>query len=222
MNAKMNADNPFFRFMSLLGDLLLLSLVWLICSLPIVTAGASTLALFAVAHKLARKDKTCRILRDFFRAFRRDLKQATTLWLPLLLVAALLIFDFFYARDMAQPWNGLLTAGSVAGLLVWIAALGWGFALLSRFVYARGRDAIKNGLALTVRHPLATVVMFLLALWPAVVFALSPEVFLYLLPFLLLFGPGASALALAHAVRPTIAALEAERGFVEPTNTPDP
>ena len=38
-------DSPFFNLMSKLGDLMLLNLMWIVCSLPIVTVGASTTAL---------------------------------------------------------------------------------------------------------------------------------------------------------------------------------
>lgn len=212
---RLDANNPFFRFMSLLGDLVLLSAAWLLCALPVVTAGAASLALFSVACKMAAKDKNCRVLRDFFRAFRRDFRQATALWLPMLLFLALLVFDFFYARDAAPPLGGIQTALSVAGGLLWIAAFGWSFALLARYTYARARDAVRDGMALAVRHPLATFALFALGLWPAVLFFALPGVFLYLIPFLVLFGPGAHALGLAYAVRPAFAQIEAARAPAE-------
>lgn len=39
-------DGKFNQFMSKAADLLLLNLMWMICSLPIITIGASTTALF--------------------------------------------------------------------------------------------------------------------------------------------------------------------------------
>lgn len=222
---KLDANNPFFRLMSLLGDLALLSAAWLVCCLPVVTAGAATLALLSVACKMAAGDKACRVLHDFFRALRRDFWQATALWLPMLLAAGLLVFDFLYARDTARVPGGILTALSVAGMLLWLAAFGWGFALLARYTYARGRDALRNGMALAIRHPLATLAVCALGLWPAVLFFAFPEAFFYLLPFALLFGPGASALGLAYAVRPAFAQIESAQGAPPPEaaqDTPPP
>ena len=40
-----NMDSPFFRCMSLIGDMMLLNLMWILCSIPLVTIGASTTAL---------------------------------------------------------------------------------------------------------------------------------------------------------------------------------
>ena len=59
-----------------IGDLLFANLLWLVCCLPVITAGASTLGLFTVVNKMAAKeDYTVRT--DFFKAFKRDFKQAT-------------------------------------------------------------------------------------------------------------------------------------------------
>ena len=80
---KTNIDSPFYRTMGKIGDLLFANLLWLVCCLPIVTAGASTLGLFTVVNKMAAKeDYTVRT--DFFKAFKRDFKQSTALWLVLL------------------------------------------------------------------------------------------------------------------------------------------
>ena len=39
-------DNPFWRFMSLVADLIILNLLFVLCSIPIITIGASTTALY--------------------------------------------------------------------------------------------------------------------------------------------------------------------------------
>ena len=41
-----NYDNPVWRFIGKLGDLIILNVLWLITSIPIVTIGASTTALY--------------------------------------------------------------------------------------------------------------------------------------------------------------------------------
>ena len=81
---KTNIDSPFYRTMGKIGDLLFANLLWLVCSLPIVTAGASTLGLFTVVNKMAAKEDYT-VHTDFFKAFKRDFKQSTALWLVLLL-----------------------------------------------------------------------------------------------------------------------------------------
>ena len=79
---KTNIDSPFYRTMGKIGDLLFANLLWLVCCLPIVTAGASTLGLFTVVNKMAAKEDYT-VHTDFFKAFKRDFKQSTALWLGL-------------------------------------------------------------------------------------------------------------------------------------------
>ena len=45
-------DNKIFQFLSLLADLMILTLQWLVACLPIVTIGAATTALYSVLFKI--------------------------------------------------------------------------------------------------------------------------------------------------------------------------
>jgi uncharacterized membrane protein YesL len=67
------------------GDIFALNVLWVICSLPIVTVGASTTALYSVMLKLIKKEEGP-IVKSFFTAFRDNFKQATIAWLVVLLV----------------------------------------------------------------------------------------------------------------------------------------
>jgi uncharacterized membrane protein YesL len=66
-----------------------LNLLWLVCSLPIVTIGASTTALYYVTLKIAENEEGD-ITQQFFRSFKANFKQATVLWLILLAVGIVL------------------------------------------------------------------------------------------------------------------------------------
>ena len=48
-----NYDNPVWRFIGKLGDLILLNILWIVCSIPVFTIGASTTAVYYVTLKLA-------------------------------------------------------------------------------------------------------------------------------------------------------------------------
>lgn len=51
-----NYDNPVWRFIGKLGDLILLNILWIVCSIPVFTIGASTTAVYYVTLKLARDE----------------------------------------------------------------------------------------------------------------------------------------------------------------------
>lgn len=199
-------DNPVFNFMGKLGDLVLLNVTWLLCCLPVVTAGAATTALFYAARKLAANEEY-RIWHDFFRSFRANFRQATVFWLGLLCALAV---------AGANLWIGLHTDSAlgnvcrgVGGVLLalWLAVEGHAFPLLARYDYRLGRltlDALR--LAVTKLH--ITAIHIVLAIWlPALLF-LDPNLFAFCLPLWLLAGGAASALAVSGLLLPVQKAIE--------------
>ena len=209
---KLNIDNGFFRFMALIGDWVAVSVLWLICCLPVVTAGASTLALFAVANKMAAGQDYF-VRKDFCKAFKRDLRQATAAWLPMLGILVLLVLDGWFGGRIPAPWGGLLRGVAVVAALVWVLALTWGLALLARFTYTKSGDALKNGLVLALRAPQAAALTVVLTLWPLLVLVGIPALFFYLLPFILFLNPGACAWGIARAMRPAVTELEHKNNY---------
>lgn len=115
-----SVDNAFFRLMSKVCDVFLLSILWLICSLPIVTAGAATAALNAVALRAVRNEEGY-IFRSFYKAFIKYFKNATKLWMLMLAATLVLAGDmlFFYRQG---TWPGAMGAG-VAFLLMLLVGL---------------------------------------------------------------------------------------------------
>lgn len=61
-----NTDKPLFAVLTKLTYSAYLNILWLVCSLPIVTIGASTTALFYVTLKMA-EDRDDGLTRMFLR-----------------------------------------------------------------------------------------------------------------------------------------------------------
>ncbi|HHV10791.1 MAG TPA: YesL family protein [Clostridiales bacterium] len=109
-------DNAFFRLMTKVCQGAVLSLLWLLCSLPLFTAGAATAALSSVMLRLVR-DEEGYLFQSFFKAFLTHFKQATAVWL--LFVAALILIggDIFFFVRMGS-WAGILIAGLFFAVLI--------------------------------------------------------------------------------------------------------
>lgn len=85
MNRLFNVDNLLFRFMARVSDLMILNFLWIICSIPIITIGASTTALYDVTLKLANEEEGY-LFKGFFKSFKENLKKATIIWIIILFV----------------------------------------------------------------------------------------------------------------------------------------
>ena len=91
-----------FKGMEKVGDLLLVNLLFVVCSLPVVTIGASATAMYYVLGRIRRQEGT--VTKDFFRSFRENFRQATLYWGALLLVALALYWNF----RLISGWTGTL------------------------------------------------------------------------------------------------------------------
>ena len=91
-----NMDNPVMRTLSMLADIVILNLLTLLCSLPIVTAGAAFTALNDACIRLVRMEDG-ELGRDYFRAFKANFKNGTLAWLLFLVCAVLLYLDYLAA-----------------------------------------------------------------------------------------------------------------------------
>lgn len=133
-----NENGLFNRGFGFLGQLVGLNLLWMICSLPVVTAGASTTALSYCALKL-HKDGDCRVFRDFFRSFRQNIRQSTVIWIGILMAAGI-----FYVESKAV----LAMPGSLPKIFTYLlAAIGIPVFMTALYVFptlAAFDNSIKN------------------------------------------------------------------------------
>ena len=96
-------------------DCICLSVLWLVTSLPIVTIGAATTALYYAINTGIRQDKGG-IWQAYWRSFRRNFKQATCIWLLLLLVYGVLGASCYCTYQLIM--HNMLPGEMFYGLLV--------------------------------------------------------------------------------------------------------
>jgi len=140
-------DSAFGRAMETVLQLVVLNVLWLVCSLPIVTVGASGAALYGVLFKMV-EDKDTRVARQFFAAFRENAKRATGVWLILLGVIALCVFDLYFAKLMN---SFLWKLAAVLGLQIVGLICTFLFPLLARYENS-WRNQLRNALLLGVAN----------------------------------------------------------------------
>lgn len=88
----LSSDSWLGRFFNLVFDLVIMHFIWLVCSLPIFTIGASTTALYYTFMKRTRRDEGY-IWKNYFSSFKSNFKQSTIIWLIILAVGAILFTD---------------------------------------------------------------------------------------------------------------------------------
>ena len=86
-------DSWLARFFFLVGDIVTLHILWIITSIPIITIGASTTALYYCCMKRIRRDEGYS-WRNYLHSFKENFRQSTILWLLMLAVGFVLVLDF--------------------------------------------------------------------------------------------------------------------------------
>ena len=150
-------DGPFFGTMSRIFDLVVLNWLWLLLSLPIVTIGASTTALYTVTLRMARDEDTHNI-RSFFQAFAANFKRSTLLWVLYALVGGWLLAGVYAMSHGTAPILKGLAIVEAGVFLILLLGLLYLFPLQARFTNSlRGTVAAAQTLAL--RHLPASLLM---------------------------------------------------------------
>ena len=189
----------FFSYESKFSQLLLklcyacyLNLLWFVCSLPVVTIGASTTALYYAALKIVRDEDT-HVGAMFFRSFRENFKQATVLWLILLAAGLFLAGDGYILYHLRQSSTGtpavfwtMILAVVIAAGVVYAIVLEYVFPLLAS-VCNTNTAMLKNAFLIGTHYLFATILVF------AVHFAMFFVVVAWFTP-LIIFGEGFCAL----------------------------
>lgn len=157
------ADNVFTRFMSRIFDLILLNLLWVITSIPIITIGASTTALYTVCFKM-HDDGNSGIFIPYFLAFKENFLKATILWLIILAFGAVSIYNIFLCLSMNDASQNL-TPVFVIFLMMALFLFLYAFPLQSRFEN-KIRYTLFNALFLSLRFLPRSLLMAAMFLFP--------------------------------------------------------
>lgn len=156
-------DNPVWRFIGKFFDIMILNVLWIICSIPVVTIGASTTAVYYVTLKLVR-DEDSGTIRSFFKSFKENFKQATIIWLILLVAGFILVFDLYFftrVQTAASAFRTLIVAVFGGITIIYMAIALYIFPLQSRF-YNPIKKTFLNAFFMSIRHILQTIGIFVI------------------------------------------------------------
>ena len=189
MRGFFSLDNPFFSFLSRVADLMLISVLCLLCCVPVVTVGAAVTAAHKVIFDIHHQQDSG-IIRPFFSAFRENFGQATAGWIVYLLTLAFLVLDVMLVRANCVGTLALvLTFVILIVLLLVFANMCYFFPILSRYTNTLPRH-LYNCFLLSLGELPRTLALIVLQLSPLLVYLLSPMLMFQTLLGWILIGFG--------------------------------
>ena len=174
MNQKNRLATSLGAFLRVLCDLMILNVLWAVCSLPVVTVGPATSALCSVMLKLARGEPVATV-RTFFGAMKENLRQSLPLGLIGLAGLAVAVVDWMFAVEQEGYIRTLYFIVGVIVSAIVLAYWAWAFALNAGFENSLG-GTIKNALSLAFVEPGKTLLIWIAFAVPVLGLLFLPEI----------------------------------------------
>ena len=152
MDTLFSADSVLMRGLTRIADVMILNFLFIVTSLPLLTLGASLTALNFTAMRIGTG--ACNsVTADYFRSFKKNLRQATWLALALAGLAAVLAAWYAVLPTLAPGAEAELVLMAIWYILAFSLATTalFAFPYLASFE-GRTRDVLRNALLLSWRH----------------------------------------------------------------------
>lgn len=166
-------DNPILHGIGRIADFVILNLLWVICSLPIITIGASTTALYTVMLKLVKNEEGY-IAKGFLKAFKENFKKSTIIWLIFLLLGIVFGADFWAIGLMSEQIKGILQILFIFAGVLLIAWVTYALALQARFENTI-KNTLKNAAILVFAKLPYTVLIIIFTIVPVLATFLTTQ-----------------------------------------------
>lgn len=200
MERMFSSDSKPVVYLSKFVDMIVLNVIFLVCCIPVFTAGAACTAMYYTCVKVIRKDEGT-VFREYFHSFRENFVAATGIWMVILAIQSLMAANILAAFVYAKGTYGAIIAGfSISASLIILAIGVYVFPVLSRFM-VKGRDLLRMALVMAVANGKSTVLLVLLVFLFVVLLVLGWPFW----PLILLLAPGIAALLSAKVLEPVLA-----------------
>ena len=111
----LNYDNKILSIVNTAVDMLILGIFWFVTSIPLVTIGASTTAVYYTVNKCIRNKKSYAYV-EYWKAFKSNLKKSTLAFIAWLIPAAFLVADCMLMKQQ-------LKAGTYLGMMYYLSLI---------------------------------------------------------------------------------------------------
>jgi len=190
MNKGKQADkrNFLLKTWEIFGDIFMINVMFVLCSLPIFTIGASLCALYAVSMKMVNREEGS-IVSSFVREFKRNFKQGTIAWLIEVVAMVAIWGELYYLANFGGVMAKVYTVVVVLEIVALALILPFLFPLIARYENTLW-NTIRNAFLLSVSNLGKWLKVFLAWFAPIALSILEPALFFntWYLWLLIVFG----------------------------------
>ena len=147
MGKLFNINSPMMQMLSKLFNWIFLNLLVVLFSLPVITIGASTTAMYyCIAKQQAGEDK---LVRDFWHGFKTSFWKATGMWLIVLVIGWILGISIITCYTFPSPGFRVIGIIVACVIVLFLMVVSWAFILMARFENTIG-EHLRNAFICTL------------------------------------------------------------------------
>ncbi len=183
----LSIDNGIFKIVDKLISIIILSVMWFIGSLPIITIGVSTTALYYVSTKQV-SDREGYITKDFIKSYKMNFKQGITVFLILFLISGISYTNIVIINkilELRTMWYILFMTQQYIILLECLIVGIYIFPLLARYDLAT-KELFKTAFFLGHKNIVITLILLILlalliviSVYSYLVYMMLPSIYIY-------------------------------------------
>ena len=163
----------------LFRSLTLLNILWTVCCIPVVTAGAATAAQYYSAQKLFEGDT--HIFGNFRAGMRLYWRKSTIIWLFTALLSSAFLIGFYILTTAVVPGQTILTSISALAFVTMLMILLWVYPVMIHFT-GNLREIFFNAFVFTFMYaPITLIAAALYGLFAFLAFRYAIVLGLYLI-----------------------------------------
>lgn len=202
-----STEGGIYKFMTSLFTIFKVNMLWLVCSLPIVTMGAATIAAYDVTLKMV-DDEEGYVARQFWKAFKSNLRKGIPLGVLNLACIYITWLDFSLFEQLEDSPMVLLIMGILAVAVFTLGFL-YAYPLQARYENTIMRT-LENSFNISLRYFGRTLfVIILVVIEVIMIFWNTTTLFIGIL-----IGPACIMLTISGAAKYIFRQLEKEPGAV--------
>jgi uncharacterized membrane protein YesL len=182
MSGILSPEGRVSSVLNTIGDLIILNLLTLVCSIPVFTIGAAFSSMYQILIKIARKEEG-HIVGPYFKAFRENFRKSTIIWFIGGGISLFLAFDIFLLSKFSFSYSRIYQI--ILCIFFFLTVMFTLFALVTEAHFENTiKNIIVNGMKFSVIHIFLSVLVTALTIAPFLMLHLT----LRLIPLFLLLG----------------------------------
>lgn len=160
---RINTDSPILHTLSTIFDVIVVTFLFLLCCIPVITIGASLTAMQATMMSI-ESDSCSGVLRRFFSSFKENFKISTLLWLPLAalgVMVAVTIWGCWLTEQNSTTVLAVMRGLSAFSATLYCAVTAWLYPGIAMY-QVTWKQALQNSLVWITKKPLHTLGLLLI------------------------------------------------------------